>query len=134
MTARLTADDHVEIQNLYARYSRCVDFGDAEGYAATFTADGSFDSSLGNLRGHASLAQFVRDALVRRGTTTRHLPYNIEIEAAPGGARGRAYFVLVRAAAGDKPPAVLVTGQYSDALVKTAEGWRFSQRTATIDG
>ena len=31
--AGLTADDYVEIQQLYARYNNAIDSGDAEGYA-----------------------------------------------------------------------------------------------------
>lgn len=34
--AKLTADDYIEIQQLYARYNNAIDSGDAEGYAATF--------------------------------------------------------------------------------------------------
>ena len=38
--SKLSADDHAEIQQLYIKYSRAIDSGDAEGYAATFTSDG----------------------------------------------------------------------------------------------
>ena len=36
----LTAQDYVEIQNLYAFYNLASDAGDAEGYASCFTENG----------------------------------------------------------------------------------------------
>src|SRR5438477_464383 len=40
----LSAQDHVDIQNLYARYNLTSDAADAEGYAACFTDDGVLQS------------------------------------------------------------------------------------------
>ena len=130
----LSGEDFHEIHNLYSRYNRCVDFGDAEGFARTFTADGKFTIPQGVAEGPVALEQFVRDAVVRRGTTTRHMPYNIEIEATPAGAKGCAYFVLLRAHTGTQRAEILMSGRYADELVKTADGWRFSHRIATMDG
>ena len=46
--AALTAQDFVEIQQLYAKYNWTLDAGDAEGYASTFTADGVFNNNVGH--------------------------------------------------------------------------------------
>ena len=48
--ARLTGDDYIEIQQLYARYNNAIDSGDAEGYAATFVPDGTFNTFMGMMR------------------------------------------------------------------------------------
>ena len=44
---RLTADDYVEIQQLYAQYAHALDLGDAQAWADTFTSDGVFSDAKG---------------------------------------------------------------------------------------
>jgi len=44
----LTAQDFVDIQQLYAKYNWSLDAGDAEGYASTFTPDGVFNNNVGH--------------------------------------------------------------------------------------
>ena len=39
----VSAQDYVEILNLYARYNLCSDAGDGDGYADTFSSDGHLD-------------------------------------------------------------------------------------------
>ena len=129
----LSADDRFEIQDLYGRYSHAVDFGDADGWARTFTPDGVFVTPAGTFTGSTELAKFVTDAVARRGNTTRHFPSNIVVEATPAGASGQGYFALIRVSEGGKPGEVRVTGRYSDELVRTADGWRFSRREALTD-
>ena len=40
----LSAEDHLEINQLYASYVQAIDLGDAIGWANAFTLSGSFDS------------------------------------------------------------------------------------------
>src|SRR5205085_8730215 len=47
-TGKLTSDDLVEIQQLYARYNWTLDSGDAEGYASTFIPEGVFNNNVGH--------------------------------------------------------------------------------------
>ena len=44
----LTAQDLVDIQQLYAKYNWTLDSGDAEAYASTFTPDGVFNNNVGH--------------------------------------------------------------------------------------
>ena len=39
---KLTADDYIEIQQLYANYAHALDKGESERFAATFVLDGEF--------------------------------------------------------------------------------------------
>ena len=39
---KLTADDYIAIQQLYANYSHALDKGEADRFAATFVDDGEF--------------------------------------------------------------------------------------------
>jgi hypothetical protein len=124
----LSAQDNVEIQQLYARYNIAIDSGDAEGYAATFTPDGVFN----NMAGHDALVGFAkmwREKL--NGATRKHWNNNLQITGNSKQAYGFVYLMLVDI--GTKPASILTTLSYSDTLVKTKAGWRFSKRTTQND-
>src|SRR5262245_42328556 len=44
---KLTADDYIEIQQLYANYAHALDKGEGARFAATFVMDGEFTSGRG---------------------------------------------------------------------------------------
>jgi hypothetical protein len=117
---KFTADDYIEIQQLYVRYNMAIDSGDAEGYAATFVKDGSFN----NFNGHDALLQFIRGR--KDAANFRHWNTNLEITPTAEGANGSVYLLLVDVS--QKPPVIGSPAQYSDQLVKTPEGWRFKTR------
>jgi hypothetical protein len=48
---KLTADDYVEIQQLYANYAHALDKGEGERFASTFVLDGEFTGGRGPGRG-----------------------------------------------------------------------------------
>src|SRR2546428_6419425 len=88
----LAAQDYVEIQQLYARYNNAIDSGDAEGYAGTFAADGTFN----NLTGHDALVGFINEWRDKRnGLQRRHWNTNLTITPTPDGASGSVYLMLV---------------------------------------
>ena len=124
----LSAQDNVEIQQLYARYNIAIDSGDAEGYAATFTPDGVFN----NMAGHDALVGFAkmwREKL--NGATRKHWNNNLLITGNSKQANGFVYLMLIDI--GTKPASILTTLSYTDTLVKTKAGWRFSKRTTKND-
>lgn len=119
----LTADDYIEIQQLYARYNMAIDSGDAEGYAGTFTPDGVFNT----FNGHDALVGFIhrwRDNM--KGANMRHWNTNLAINGTPEGASGFVYLLLVDVSV--RPPAITTAAKYEDQLVKTPQGWRFKKR------
>ena len=82
---KLSADDYVEIQQLYARYNNAIDSGDAEGYAATFTPDGVFN----NFNGHDALVGFIKAWREKMGCANRrHWNTNLLITPTAEGASG----------------------------------------------
>ena len=131
----LTAQDHAEINQLYARYSFGVDTQADDGwlYARTFTEDGEFDYGAPQpARGRAELRELARpggawDQGAGGQPRSWHVPTNILIEPTAGGARGTAYLLLVNGAEAGGP---VITGRgvYTDELVKTSEGWLFNKR------
>jgi ketosteroid isomerase-like protein len=128
----LTTDDHVAIQQLYARYNHLIDSGKAGNWAATFTPDGVFNSGQGEFKGTDALAQFASGFAGQFKGKARHWTNNLVVDEAPGGASGTCYLALYRLG-GEGGPKILVTGIYRDELVKGAGGWRFTKRVVAGD-
>ena len=136
----LSWEDHVEIQALYATYTHSLDSGDAEAWAETFTPDGALlmvapgDAEDAGLRiaGRDALARFATGAHAANGGHMRNWQSQAMITAMSGGAEGRCYLMLFRTM--DGPAAIQTSGVVTDRLVKTAVGWRFTQRTLRGDG
>jgi hypothetical protein len=120
---KLSADDHFEIQNLYARYNHAHDSSDAKLLATVFTADGEFV-----LNGKAMNALgMIKPDMAKPQPQVRHVASSIVINPAPDGARGSSYVILVNLQSA--PPAIMGGGYYEDVIVKTPQGWRFKKRT-----
>ena len=124
----LSAQDYFEIQQLYARYNIAIDNGDAEGWAATFTPDGAFNTMVG----HDALVGFVkmwREKL--NGATRKHWNNNLQITGNSHEASAYVYLLLVDYST--KPASILTTGTYTDSLIRTKDGWRFTKRITKGD-
>ena len=132
--ARLTADDYIEIQQLYANYAHALDKGEGERFAATFAKDGEFTGGRGP--GRATEQRTPRtgtEALTQMGSRsgTRHFTANLVITPTAEGAKGSCYLLLYNART--VPPSFVETAIYDDTLVKTAQGWRFKKRVVWRD-
>ena len=114
-TGTLSTDDLVEIQQLYARYSWTIDAGDGEGWAATFTADGVFNTNVG----HDALVKFATTFHSGLGTHVRHWNTNMMIAPTSDGARGQVYLVLMDF--GTKPTSIAASATYSDVLIPPSD-------------
>jgi uncharacterized protein (TIGR02246 family) len=124
----LSAQDYAEIQQLYATYNIAIDNGDAEGWAAKFTPDGTFNTFVG----HDALVGFVkmwREKL--NGASLKHWNNNLQITG--NGKEASAFVYLMLVDVTTKPISIVHTGTYTDSLVKTPDGWRFKKRTTKAD-
>jgi hypothetical protein len=72
-TTPLTADDRVEITELFGHYAWAADTGDLDGYVATFTDDGVFDGIMGYYDGPDRLRQLA--AQVHAGPRSRGIQH-----------------------------------------------------------
>lgn len=128
----LSPEDMAEIHNLYAHYNLVLDAGDSMSWADTFTDDGSFNNSVGR----QALITFANN-WAASNPNTRHWNSNIHITATAtatataDGAAGTAYLMLWKISV--QAPEIVLTGTYSDQLVKTPNGWKFKARRVKID-
>jgi SnoaL-like protein len=142
----MTDSDYEAIRQLFARYSQTLDFGDAEGFAACFAADGALDSSspeedLGGVhRGHEELRKFVSASMEYSAGRVRQSAVNSLIEGDGTSARASSYGIVTRdygppLVPGHVTYSVLVTtGMFFDELVKEDGGWVFARREFRHDG
>lgn len=127
----LSTDDIVAIQQLGAAYCHHMDDGDGAAVASLFTDDGVLEIvDMVVSTGHEEIAanSSVFPQVMPGG---RHIVQNMLVEGDGDKATMRAY--LSNVVAGDTPTAVQ-TGRYQDEAVRTADGWKFSRRTLTLDG
>ena len=124
-----TAQDYIDIQQLYAKYNEAIDSGNAEAYAATYVPDGVFNTFTGK----DALMGFVQQYKEKmNGLRNRHWNTNLIITpTAGGGATGSVYLMLMNVST--QPPTISSVARYADELVKTPQGWRFKKRTTRGD-
>jgi len=94
------------VTELLARQNHAIDEGDAVGWAATYTPDGSFFSPTygETIVGTESLIAFAERVyadLAGEGIRQRHWLNNVVVDAAAGSARS--YLMIVRTAADGTP-------------------------------
>jgi ketosteroid isomerase-like protein len=119
----LTTQDYLDIEQLYAQYNHAIDNCDAEEWAATFTSDGTFM----RFTGREALVGFVKQWCgTMNGANRRHWNTNLRITPSKDGANGTVMLMLLDVSA--RPAAIANTGTYTDTLVRTPDGWRFTSR------
>jgi len=125
-----------EIVRLVTRYAMLNDDGDFAGVAALYVEDGRMARPSGGepIVGRDAILQ---SFLARPPRTARHIITSILPEiVSDTEATCRSTMLLHAGAAGDLPakakgPALL--GGFRDRLVRTPDGWRFVERTGTVD-
>jgi hypothetical protein len=131
----LDAQDHFEIQQLYAAYGHTIDSGDFAGWAALYTPDGVWErvdqpggEVVFSVAGRAGLAAFAEEDYAGRGAGMgRHWMGNILLDGEAPSVRGRTYGFLIQSIDGEIR--WIAHGNFDDALVKLDDGWRFARRT-----
>jgi pimeloyl-ACP methyl ester carboxylesterase/ketosteroid isomerase-like protein len=120
-------DDVEQIKQLVARYNQAFDYGDVEGYLATWTEDGLFHRSnaLRSYQGHEALRELITTFPVQG----RHVSTNFVIDV-DGDCATASSYLLYLSADGYQP---VMFGVYADELVRDGSGWRFSVRKLQVD-
>jgi hypothetical protein len=127
----LTALDYFEIQQLYQRFSRGFDTAEDNGamFAKVFSPTGTYTAPDGKTyRGTSELAAYAKQDPEERKGPTNISVFNssIRIEAAPAGATGKSYVMVMGKRRAT--PSLSDAGNFLDAFVRTADGWRIQSR------
>lgn len=122
------SNDSDAIRHLLARYTYEGDRGRIDALAACFAEDGVLEfpgnSGTGPDGVTAALTSGERNSAI---SFVRHHITNPLINVDGDTATARSYFQVVSNNGPDH------AGTYSDTLVRTTEGWRFTRRTVRID-
>lgn len=128
--------DYIAIRELTARYNRAFDDGDAASFARNFTEDGVMEvPGLMEVKGREGLEQMCRSTPY--GVV--HVTTDSIIEIDGDRAVQDVTVMVLQRPKPQSPPAERLStlqqsGRYRDELVRTADGWRFARRTASLDG
>lgn len=141
MCDRLSAELRTELDELYVRYARTIDRGDAAGWARCFTPSGTFSPSSGGLHaGREALERFaaaMHETWRADGVAGRHWATNLLVEARSGSGddlelRTSCYgFVLLARAR--QPPQIAISSVYMDHVVRCEGAWAFAARDSARD-
>lgn len=119
----LSTEDRLEILDLAARYNHYIDGGEPESWAATFTADGVFDSPMGAFEGTDALVGFAK-GFNKDMAGTEHWVNNQVVDGDGEQATHRCYLQLIKTESGES----LGRLRYTDDLVKQDDKWKFTRR------
>ncbi|RJQ67607.1 nuclear transport factor 2 family protein [Pseudonocardiaceae bacterium YIM PH 21723] len=128
----------MEIQQLYARQVHLLDAGDAHGWAATFTPDGSFSSPtygepVSGPDGLAGIVRQYRENAGKVGEIWRHITSDLEVGVLDEHTvRVRAHQLIVASAVGEQSRISRVVA-LDDVVTLTEDGWRTRSKTITRD-
>ncbi|MGE3594590.1 MAG: nuclear transport factor 2 family protein [Dehalococcoidia bacterium] len=129
----LSADDRGAIADLAARYCHRFDLCDPAGWAECFTADGVFETPLGDtICGHQALHAFADSFRVPTGLPApmRQFPAAMTIDGDDTQATLQCYFtayILLN------PPLMIAMGRFEDELRKTNGHWKIARRREILD-
>lgn len=128
---KLSAEDRLDIMEIIATYSRCIDEPRLDDLPALFTADCAVDCGpLGQFQGTEGITRFA-GMLKSIGQMMRHYTTNITIQGDGERARAQVYVLaLVGPGPGKLTPS---TGFYEDELVKQNGRWLFQSRKVLLD-
>ncbi|MFJ4268656.1 nuclear transport factor 2 family protein [Paenarthrobacter nicotinovorans] len=124
-------DDVGAIHALYTRQSHLIDTGDAAGWAATFTPDGTFLSPTypEPVHGLEALTQFALDfANTEDGIARHHVVSTVDVtDVGVKDARARAYLLIIETPEGGPSRLARLTTLH-DRLAQSGEGWKVASR------
>jgi hypothetical protein len=132
------ADLHTQVTGFYSRQMRLLDDGDADAWAATFTADGTFTASghPAPTTGRASLAAAVRASraeLAAAGTVHRHWLGMLSVgQGSDGTVLARSYALVIATQRGGAA-VIHRSTTCDDVLLRDGDGFMVQSRSVTRD-
>lgn len=131
----MTAEDRLDIFDLFARYAWAYDCGDADAYAAVFTADGLL-ADEGEL--HAEGRPAIRAAIatffdLRGANVWQHHNAHLRMSGDGSACTVWSYWAVLERRHADGGYGVGSLGYYLSRCVKQDGAWYFSERRFFMD-
>lgn len=117
-------EDIQEIGQLRASYCQALDDGRWDALADTFTEDGAF-VGLSTARGRSEMLEFFPKLNSTTVTSWWHFSSNETVEVDGDFATGTTWLLQPCVVEGESQ---LAAGRYDDTMIRTSDGWRFSER------
>lgn len=118
-----------EIRDLVHRYSDAVVHADRDQWAGTWAADAVWDLGRGRrVEGRDAILEAWITAMTRFDAVVQTVMNGTaDLDETAGTGSGRWYIhEVMQRSAGDR---TLMVGHYDDRYVRTADGWRFAERS-----
>jgi uncharacterized protein (TIGR02246 family) len=128
------ARDRAEIEDLMWRYTRALDTGNGDAYAAAYTPDGQFSAGTQVTKGRDALKKLATRQPPAAGQPARpplyHMAANHRVTFTDKDhARIDAYYITASAAGGENTPLrVVAVGRSIDELVRVNGKWLIQSR------
>lgn len=132
-TTAINAEDYLAILAIDGEYARAWDTGDAAGWAALFTEDGSYETRRGDrpgvgAQGRKGLEKFCRESVATtQGIHLCHTPA-IEID----GDHAKSWMQFEYRAQTGAQQQLHVVGSYRTVYLRTSSGWSIRSRQSQI--
>jgi len=127
MTSIESAADQIAIHDLAARFTDAVNRRDPDALAALFTEDGQWHvPGVPPAQGRAAISERLA-GLLENFARLIQLTHSGHVDV--DGESASAVWYVTETAQDAADNGFEFTGAYTDTLVRTAEGWRFSQRS-----
>lgn len=127
-TSRLSTADRVDIMDLLARYARCLDSGDLDGYVNNFAPDGVL---FGSHVGHGQIREYVEQVMRRRAGDPQRRMHFVGfpvIEGNAGQVTVHSYLLWLQLGAASP---ISAAAEYVDECIKLNGRWLFKTRAIT---
>ena len=132
----LTADDHLAIQDLYARSNIWADTGGGDAYAGLYSEDGTFSSDH-QMRGRSEIAAVCVAHHAENEASNlaciQHWINNLVVDGDADRATGVAFIMRVARTKDTGEFKIIGQGTYHDDLVKQDGRWYFKSRKVYRD-
>jgi ketosteroid isomerase-like protein len=128
-TAKLSAEDRLDIMELFAKYAWAIDSGDAEGVLKCFAEDALLDHLWqGKMVGHEKIRRAFEELWYDRPSWwigRQHLANHFVIEREGDGARVKAFFSILQYNVEYRTNFVFGIGTWDNFCVKRGGRWVF---------
>jgi len=134
--AKLTVEDRLDIQELFARYCWGLNTGDAERVLACFTEDGALvHPPQGRCQGADNIRKLLDELWYGRPSWfvgRQHLASNFIFEKIDDGAKVTAYWTITQKDVDSGRTYIYALGHWNNTCIFEKREWRFREVDVTI--